>query len=147
MICHMPARQFTTHMYSVTNCLNWDREPACIHLYVMFNIYCGMLLLFPCINNEVLHGQMITWVICCHWYSWASLWHSPGVLCSIGYPSGTHLKPESREICCWSVIQLFWNLAQSTAVILPCSVENFKTVRQLERKLWTDKISQDFSLR
>ena len=45
------------------------------------------------------------------------------------------------------IIQSFWNCAQSTAVILPCSVQNFKTIKQKTNKLWTNKISQNLSLR
>ena len=37
--------------------------------------------------------------------------------------------------------------AQSTAVILPCSVQNFKTIEQLKQMLWTNEISWDDSLR
>ena len=56
-------------------------------------------------------------------------------LCSTGYPSETHLKPKSREISFDPNILLnypiVWNFAQSTAVILPCSVRNFKTIGQM----------------
>ena len=43
--------------------------------------------------------------------------------------------------------QSFWNFVQNTAVILPCSGQHFKTIGQLKRKIWTNEISRDFSLR
>ena len=50
-----------------------------------------------------------------------------GVLCNMGYPSQTHLKLKSRpSITSILIIQLVWNFAQSTALILPCSVQHFK---------------------
>ena len=63
-------------------------------------------------------------------------------------PSEIHLEPKSPEIpfahtlLWWS----FWNFAQSTAVVLPYSVQNFKTMGQLKRVLWTNDVSQDLSL-
>ena len=41
----------------------------------------------------------------------------------------------------------FCKFAQSTAVILPCSVQNFKMIGHLRNGLWTNKISRDLSLR
>ena len=35
-----------------------------------------------------------------------------------------------------SVLESFWNFAQITAVILPCSVQNFKTTCRLSNKLY-----------
>ena len=83
---------------------------------------------------------------------------SPGALCNIGYPSEIHLKLKSHEISlahysCFSwpitlIGQLsVWNFAQSTAVSLPCSVQNFKPIGQLKRVLWRNEISRDLSLR
>ena len=46
-----------------------------------------------------------------------------------------------------SVVKSFWNFAQSTAVILPCSVQNFKMIWRLKGMLWTDNFSQDLSFR
>ena len=43
-------------------------------------------------------------------------------------------KSRSPTICL-SVIQSFWIFAQSTAMILPCSVQNLKTIGQLERSI------------
>ena len=46
----------------------------------------------------------------------------------------------------FSVIQSFWNFAQST-LSPPCPVQNFKIIRQLARMIWTYEISRDLSLR
>ena len=64
---------------------------------------------------------------------------SPGVLCNIGYPSENPLKLKSCEISFvhdtyLSIIQSFRNFAQSTAVSLPCSVQNFETIGLLINK-------------
>ena len=45
-----------------------------------------------------------------------------------------------------SVIQLFWNFAQSTAVILLCSVQIFKMIGQMKLMLWMAEFSQELSL-
>ena len=72
-------------------------------------------------------------------------------MCNIGYPSETHLKSKSREISFamiyLSTIQTFWNIAQSKAVILPCSVPNFNAIGQMKRMLWTNEILRDLSWR
>ena len=41
----------------------------------------------------------------------------------------------------------YWNLAQSTAMTLPCFVQNFKTFRQWINQLWTNEPSRDSGLR
>ena len=73
------------------------------------------------------------------------------VLCNIGYPSETHLKPKSHEISfahnLWSIIRSFWNSAESTVAILPCFVQNFKTITQQKRMLWTNEVWRDLSFR
>ena len=78
---------------------------------------------------------------------------SPGVLCNIDieYPSEMHLKTQiSQSLVCsltyFAFAQSFWNFAQSTAVILPCPVQNFQTIGQLRWILSRDEISQDLSL-
>ena len=61
----------------------------------------------------------------------------------MGYLCETHLKHISREVSfayksfysC--VARSLCNFAQSTAVILPCFVQNYKTIGQLKRMLWT----------
>ena len=45
------------------------------------------------------------------------------------------------------VSQSFWKFAQSTAVSLPCSVQNFKKIWLLINKLWVNEISRDLDLR
>ena len=47
----------------------------------------------------------------------------------------------------FEVEQSFWNFAQSMAVLLPCSVQNFKMIGQLKQMLGTNEFSQDLSLR
>ena len=39
------------------------------------------------------------------------------------------------------------NFVQNTAVMLPCYVENFKSILQIKRMLWTNKISPGLCLR
>ena len=46
-----------------------------------------------------------------------------------------------------TVVQSFCKFAQRTAVILPCSVQNFKMIGWLINKLWTNTISRDLGLR
>ena len=43
--------------------------------------------------------------------------------------------------------QSFWKFAQSTTVLLPCSVQNFKTIGYLSDELWTNEILQNLSWR
>ena len=45
----------------------------------------------------------------------------------------------------FSVAQSFWNCAQSTEVILPCSVQKFKTMKPWNWILWTNEISWDLN--
>ena len=74
------------------------------------------------------------------------------VLWYIGYPSETHFKLKSREIPfvhnIWfsDSIQSFWNFTKNTAMIPPCSAQNFKTIGIFKWMLWTKKISRDLSL-
>ena len=72
-------------------------------------------------------------------------------LFNIGYLFEAHLNPnlvKSRlPITYYSVTQSFWNFAQSTAVILLCSVQNLKMIGQQKRMLWTTEISRDLNLR
>ena len=42
----------------------------------------------------------------------------------------------------YSVAFSFWNFAQSTAVILPCFVQNFKTIKQLKCMIRTNEFSR-----
>ena len=43
-----------------------------------------------------------------------------------------------------SVVESFRNFTQSTAVILPCSVQNFKMIWQLRNKLLANEFTGDF---
>ena len=58
---------------------------------------------------------------------------------------------KSRNLICPSLIAQLTNhfeiFAQSTAVSLPCSVQDFKTTGPLKRLLWTDVFSRDLRLR
>ena len=44
------------------------------------------------------------------------------------------------------LVESFWNFAQSVAVILPCSVQNFKMIRQLTNQPWTKVTFWNLSL-
>ena len=67
----------------------------------------------------------------------ALLHYSTRGCCIMGYPPETHLKLKNRlSTICFSVAQSFWNFAQSTAVVLPCSVQNFKMMGQLKLMSW-----------
>ena len=70
------------------------------------------------------------------------------VLCNIRWPSEIHIKVRSRSpITSISFVQSFWNCVQNTAMILPCSVQNFDTIGLLQRMLWTNEILRDLGLR
>ena len=77
--------------------------------------------------------------------SWQS--HQPWVLCNVGYPSETHLKLNLAKSCSSitsvSVVQSLWNVAKSTLVSLPCSVQNFKTIGYVMKKLYSNEVSRD----
>ena len=51
-------------------------------------------------------------------------------------------KSRLRNTYC-SFGRSLWNFAQSTAVVLSCSVQNFKTTRQLHWMLWINEILRD----
>ena len=59
----------------------------------------------------------------------------------------SNLAKSRSSITSVSVIQSIWNFAQSTAVILPCSVQYFKTIGLLTGMFRTNGISRDLSLR
>ena len=71
----------------------------------------------------------------------------PGILCNIRLKFETHhnlnLANSRLSKTYFAVVWSFWNFAQWTAVILPYSVEHFKTIIQLKRVLWTNKVSRD----
>ena len=73
-------------------------------------------------------------------------------LCNVGYTSETHFKIKSWEISFVHNIRFSCPIglkfcAQSTAVILPWSVQSFKTFDQLRHGLRANKISQDLCSR
>ena len=47
----------------------------------------------------------------------------------------------------FSVTQSLWNFVQSTTVPLPCSVQNFAMIGQLNWMLWKNKVLRDLCLR
>ena len=47
----------------------------------------------------------------------------------------------------WSFVQLFRNCVERMVVILSCSVQNVKTIKQLKRMLWMNNITWDLSLK
>ena len=57
------------------------------------------------------------------------------------------LTKSRSAITSMSVVESFWDFAQSTAVSLPCSVQNFKTIGRLTNKSWTNDILRDLSSR
>ena len=69
----------------------------------------------------------------------------------MGYPSETHLKLKSREVSfvrnLFHVVLLCWTFAQSTAVILPCSLQNFSASGRQEGVLCRIENSRDLSLK
>ena len=83
----------------------------------------------------------------------ASIYCLSRTLCNIEYSSETHLKLKSREISFVHNMSRLSNrfeicpIVPNTAVILPCSVQNFKTIGSLTRMLWGNEFSGDLSLR
>ena len=78
---------------------------------------------------------------------------TPEALCNMGYPSETYLELNSREISFanklfrrYQIVLKILHRAQSKAMIVPCTVQNFKTVWQLKEILWKSEISRDLSL-
>ena len=65
-----------------------------------------------------------------------------------GYPSSTHLKLIYRSplTYCSVVAISFWNIVQSTVVLLPCSVQIF-TIWQLKWVFCTNEISRELGWR
>ena len=80
-----------------------------------------------------------------------SIWwrhHELGELGNKGYPSETHLKPNSCEI---SFAHNFFLNHQIILIfcteLLLCFMQNFKMIGQLKRMLWTKNILRDLDLR
>ena len=76
--------------------------------------------------------------------------HQGPVAINIAYLSETHLKLKHREISFVQNIyfssQIVLKICTGTVVILPCSVQNFKTIWQLNPNLRTYEISRDMGL-
>ena len=68
----------------------------------------------------------------------------PRICSKLGYTSEIHrkIKCEISFAFIFSVTQSFWHFVQSTVVILPCSVQKFKTIGPLKRMLWANEISR-----
>ena len=75
------------------------------------------------------------------------IFYPSGILCNIRLKFETHhnlnLANSRLSKTYFAVVWSFWNFAQWTAVILPYSVEHFKTIIQLKRVLWTNGVSRD----
>ena len=54
--------------------------------------------------------------------------------------SDTNFVESCLPVTYFTVNQLFWNFAQSSAATLPYSVQNFKTIAQLRWMLWMNEI-------
>ena len=83
------------------------------------------------------------------WVGHCMLTHKDPGCCIIGYPSkliaNSNLVETRFPLTYFSVGKPFWNFAQSMAVILSCSVQNFKTICQLNWMLCTNENLQDVS--
>ena len=82
------------------------------------------------------------------WFSWFVITlQEPEALCNKRYPSETHLKPKSRQISfthnLFTSKQIVWNFAQSTVVVLPCSMQKNRNDWTIEAGVKTDDISRD----
>ena len=77
------------------------------------------------------------------------VWSMPGGICYMKYPSETYLQWKSCEMLfinyIYHIIYSFGNFAQSTAVSLSYSVQNFKKIALLKNKLCATKILQYLS--
>ena len=58
----------------------------------------------------------------------------------------SNLNKSALSVTFFSVAQSFWNCSQSKVVILPCSMQNIKTISPLKQVLWMNNILQDLSL-
>ena len=65
----------------------------------------------------------------------------------IGLLGSSYLMKSHSFVTSISVVKSFWNFAQSMAVTLPCSVQNFRMIWQLKCKICAYEISTDLCLR
>ena len=78
--------------------------------------------------------------------------HNAGGCYNIRFPPpkfilNSNLAKSHSSITPISMVKSLWNCAQGTAVILPCSVQNLKTISQLRNDLWASEILRDLGLR
>ena len=66
-----------------------------------------------------------------------------GLLPFLIYLPTSNLTKSGRAITYLTGVKSFWNFAQSTAVSLPCSVQNFKIILHLKWMLWMNKVLQN----
>ena len=59
----------------------------------------------------------------------------------------TNLSKSRLRTAYFAATHSFYNSAQSTALLLSCSVKHSKTIGQLKQIIWTDEVLRDFSLR
>ena len=99
-----------------------------------WNFVQNTAVILPCsVQNFKVTGQLsneISWELC----SWDNI---------IMFQYKTDWAP---CICIWACMQIsqtIWNFVQSTAVILPCSVQNFKLIGQLSNEISWEFYSWD----
>ena len=56
--------------------------------------------------------------------------------------SNSDILKSNLPITSISISQSFWNFAQSMAVSLPCSVQNFKMIGQLRNNVWASRFQE-----
>ena len=86
-----------------------------------------------------------SWGAPTHKSSYPTCYNSMGRLqCRIS-PRNSSQTPSLTK--CISVIKSFWNFAQSTAVILPCCVQNIKMIWWLRYELWRNDFLIKFTFK
>ena len=88
------------------------------------------------------HAEFSQW--CIINYSWVGCYNI-GYHPKLIFNSNCVTSPSS--VASISVVQLFWNFAQSMALSLPCSVQNFKMIGQLKIEVWTTEICTEDEFR
>ena len=85
------------------------------------------------------HREFYYITVCC--VIWST---EPRVFCNIGYPSETHIKPKSRKNR-FPVTKFLIDESFSTNRFE--ILQNFETLGQSKRMLWTNEILRNLSLR
>ena len=83
---------------------------------------------------------LLSSVIIQGWYYWVTV---PGWDICVKHIFYSNLAKSRLPIIYFTFAQLFWNFAQSMAVTLPCSVQNFKIIDQTKWMLWTNESQMD----